>query len=227
MDFDQFADTYEQEIAAATRFAGVSPKFFLEAKLTHILETLRKRYQDLTKLRVLDMGCGIGLVDQALKVHVPNLAGADISEKSLLAARARNPEIEYALLVDGLLPFADRSFEVVVSICVWHHVPPHQWSNFLSEIARVLTPTGILLVYEHNPLNPLTRLAVSRCAFDADAVLLSAVEAGKYLRLAGFRNVATDYLLFLPFKNRIIRFCEKTLLRRIPLGAQYALCGTW
>jgi SAM-dependent methyltransferase len=227
MDFDQFADTYEQEIAAATRFAGVPPQFFLEAKLMHILETLRKRYQDLTKLRVLDMGCGIGLVDQALKVHVPNLVGADVSEKSLLAARARNPEIEYALLVDGLLPFADRSFDVAVSICVWHHVPPHQWPNFLSEIARVLAPTGVLLVYEHNPLNPLTRLAVSRCAFDADAQMLSAVEAATYLRLAGFRNVTTDYLLFLPFKSRIIRFCEKTLFRRIPLGAQYALCGTW
>jgi SAM-dependent methyltransferase len=227
MNFDQFADTYEQEIAAATRFVGVPPKFFLEAKLTHILETLRERFKDLAKLRALDVGCGIGLVDQALKVHLPNLVGVDVSEKSLLAARARNPEIEYELSVNDVLPFASGSFDVVVSICVWHHVPPCHWAKFLSEIARVVAPTGILLVYEHNPWNPLTRWAVSRCAFDADAVLLSAGQAAKQLRRAGFRKVATDYLLFLPFKSRIIRFCEKTLFRRIPLGAQYALCGTW
>ena len=65
------------------------------------------------------------------------------------------------------------SFDVVFAMCVWHHIPPNQWTNFISELSRVLSQEGLLLVYEHNPLNPLTRRVVSRCAFDKDAVLLS------------------------------------------------------
>ena len=35
---------------------------------------------------------------------------------------------------------------------------------------------------KHNPLNPLTRLVVSRCEFDRDAVLLTAKAAKRLLR---------------------------------------------
>src|SRR4029077_15731267 len=121
------------------------------------------------------------------------LVGVDVSEKVLQAARFRNPEIEYRHFSNDVLPFEDRSFDVVFAICVWHHVPPDRWRNFLSEIARVVAAKGILLIYEHNPWNPLTRLAVARCAFDAHSVLLTARQAAKNIRLAGFESVTTDY----------------------------------
>jgi SAM-dependent methyltransferase len=226
MDFDSFAETYEQEVATAIRFAGIPHRFFLEAKLDHLLATLRRRFENLPRLRVLDLGCGIGLIDEVLKVHLPKLVGVDVSEKVLQAARFRNPEIDYRHFSDDVLPFGDRSFDVVFAICVWHHVPPDRWKNFLSEIARVVAAKGLLLIYEHNPWNPLTRLAVARCAFDAHSVLLTARQAAQNIRLAGFGSVTTDYLLFVPFKNRFTEFCERTILRRVPIGAQYALCAT-
>ena len=40
---------------------------------------------------------------------------------------------------------------------------------------RVVRPGGLLCIIEHNPFNPLTRLAVVRCEFDRDAVLLPAL----------------------------------------------------
>jgi SAM-dependent methyltransferase len=226
MDFDRFAETYEQEVAAATRFAGASSSLFLEVKVGHVLTRLRQRFESLGSVRLVDIGCGIGRADQLLKVHLPNLVGVDVSDRSLQAARARNPELRYLRSIDGALPFPDGTFDVALAMCVWHHVPPHQWTKFLSEISRVLTARGILLVYEHNPWNPLTRFAVSRCAFDEDAVLLSANKAAQNIHRAGFANIVTDYLLFLPFESRMIRFCERTILRGIPLGAQYALSAT-
>jgi SAM-dependent methyltransferase len=225
MDFDSFAESYEHEIAAAIRFAGIPHRFFLEAKLDHLLNTLRRRFHDLPQLRVLDLGCGTGLVDQLLKAHLPKLVGVDVSEKMLQAAKFRNPEIDYHQSTDDILPFGDRSFDVVFAICVWHHVPPERWRNFLSEIFRVVAAKGVLLIYEHNPWNPLTRLAVSRCAFDADSILLTPRQAAKNIRSAGFAGVTTDFLLFLPFRSHFTEFCERKILRKIPIGAQYALCA--
>jgi SAM-dependent methyltransferase len=226
MDFDRFAEAYEQEVAAAIAFAGIPHGHFLEFKVNHILEKLRQRFGELARLRVLDVGCGIGLADQLLQAHLPKLKGVDVSEKSLRAARIRNPRVAYHQLKDGRLPFENAAFDVVLAICVWHHVPSAQWTQFLAEILRVTDPEGILLVYEHNPWNPLTRLAVSRCAFDSDAVLLPATEAARNLRLAGFGNVVVDHLFFLPTRSRFLQLCERTILRGVPLGAQYALCAT-
>ncbi len=226
MDFDSFAESYEREVAEAIRFAGIPHRFFLDAKLDHMLDTLRRRFENLRRLRVLDLGCGTGLVDHLLKVHLPKLVGVDISEKVLQAAKFRNPEIDYRHLTDDVLPFGDRSFDVVFAICVWHHVPPDRWRNFLAEISRIVAADGVLLIYEHNPWNPLTRVAVSRCAFDADSVLLSARQAAKNIRSAGFGSVITDYILFLPFRTHFTEFCERKILRKIPIGAQYALCAT-
>ena len=182
MDFDRFADAYEREVEAATRFAGLPTEFFLEVKVAHLLNRLRQQFEDFRRLRVLDVGCGVGLTDQLLKAHLPHLVGVDISGKSLDVARVRNPQIAYHHSADNNLPFVNGSFDVVFAICVWHHVPPNQWTAFLSELFRVLVPKGLLFVYEHNPWNPLTRLVVSRCSFDEDAVLVSAYQAARKVR---------------------------------------------
>jgi SAM-dependent methyltransferase len=226
MDFNRYAEIYEREVEAATRFARLPTEFFLEVKVAHLLGTLRQKFGDLSQLRVLDVGCGVGLTDQRLKAYLPHLVGVDVSVKSLEVARVRNPELVYYHSADDKLPFVNGSFDVVFAICVWHHVPPNQWTSFISELSRVIVSDGLLLVYEHNPWNPLTRLVVSRCSFDEDAVLVSAVQAARRVRQSGFGNIVTDYLMFLPFKNSFIRRWETAMLRKIPLGAQYALCAT-
>jgi SAM-dependent methyltransferase len=226
MDFDNIAETYEHEVEAATRFARLPTELFLQVKAVHLLAKLREKFTDFAQLRILDVGCGVGLVDQLLKAQLPHLVGVDISSKSLDVARVRNPEIAYHCSADGRLPFANGSFDVVFTICVWHHVPPDQWTTFLAELSRVLVPRGLLLVYEHNPWNPLTRLTVSRCAFDEDAVLVSAFQAATRVRQFGFGEINTDYLLFLPFKSDIIRRLETAMFRKFPFGAQYALSAT-
>jgi SAM-dependent methyltransferase len=226
MDFDRFAESYEREVEAATRFAGLPNDFFLEVKVAHLLGTLRQKFGDLSQLRVLDVGCGIGLTDERLKTHLPHLVGADVSGRSLDVARVRNPEIAYYHTANDKLPFAYGSFDVVFAICVWHHVPPILWTNFVSELSRVIVPNGLLLVYEHNPWNPLSRLVVAGCSFDKDAVLVSALQAARRVRKCGFGKIVTDYLMFLPFKRNFIRRWETAILRKIPLGAQYALCAT-
>jgi hypothetical protein len=77
-----------------------------------------------------------------------------------------------------------------------------------------------MCIVEHNPLNPLTRPAVRRCSFDADAVLLRAGTIARLLRGAGASEVKTEFFLTLPTRHRLARGIEP-VLGRLPFGAQY------
>src|SRR4029077_16780953 len=100
MDFDRFAEAYEHEVEEPTRFACLPTEFFLEVKVAHLLEKLKQQFEDLRQLRVLDVGCGVALVNQLLNAHLPHLVGVDFSRKSLGFARVRKPQIAYYHSVD-------------------------------------------------------------------------------------------------------------------------------
>jgi hypothetical protein len=82
-------------------------------------------------------------------------------------------------------------------------------------------PGGVACIIEHNPYNPLTRLAVFRCPFDRDAVLLSEAQTASLFQEAGFRNILSEHFLLLPSAKPFARKVERALAS-LPLGAQYA-----
>ena len=53
------------------------------------------------------------------------------------------------------LPFGDATFDVVIAICALHHVPTPHRPEFLAELHRVTRQDGLVVIFEHNPLNPL------------------------------------------------------------------------
>jgi hypothetical protein len=91
-------------------------------------------------------------------------------------------------------------------------------------MARVTRPGGLVCIIEHNPLNPMTRLAVNRCPFDEDAVLLRSRKCEALLARAGAANIQTSFFLLLPTKMRLARRFE-TVLGALPFGAQYLTCA--
>ena len=222
--FDEYKDSYREAVQQSISFAGQDVDFFSEVKAEHLVELVRRQLGDPAELTALDVGCGVGLTDSFVRRVFGDLHGVDVSAGVVERAAEVNPDVTYRVYDGETLPYEEDTFHVSFAICVLHHVPPADWERFVGEMARVTRPGGLLVIFEHNPLNPLTLLAVNRCEFDEDAVLL---RKGKTRRLLERRNLLfTDarYILFFPWRRRIFRRIER-YLTGLPLGAQYMIAG--
>ena len=83
---------------------------------------------------------------------------------------------------------------------------------------------GRMAIFEHNPLNPLTRWIVSHCAFDTGAVLLRPAEVSRLFRSVNMSGTRLDYIESFPGVLAVLRPLEP-FLRWFPAGAQYCMIG--
>lgn len=222
--FDRFRTSYEADLGRALRGSGQDADFFTRAKARALLELTHRHLGDPGVLDVLDVGCGIGSTDTELLPVFRGVTGVDLSEALLERAAERNPDARYDSYSGGRLPYDDGAFEVVFAFCVLHHVPPRERPLLVGEMRRVTRAGGLVVIGEHNPLNPLTRLVVSRCAFDDDALLLSAREAERLMRGAGLGRLERRHILVLPSERRVARAID-AWLGALPIGAQYVVAG--
>ena len=223
-EFDAYAKDYREQHAASIHASGEDPDYFARCKARDARQW--SALHDLTVTRILDLGTGVGGTLPHLASAFPGakITGLDPSEASLALARAAHGEIADLCAFDGrTIPFRDDAFDLVLVACVFHHVPEDRHAALLSEVRRVLRPGGALFLFEHNPLNPLTRRAVRLCPFDADAVLIGAREMTRRVRAAGFRT-RTRYRVFVPGPLAPLRRAEAALTW-CPLGAQYHVHG--
>jgi len=115
-------------------------------------------------------------------------------------------------------------FDCAFAACVFHHIPPEVHEGLFAEIRRVLKSGGFLMVYEHNPLNPLTVRTVNACPFDENAILIRASVLRARVERSGFRESKTRYRVFFPKRLQWLRVMEDKLAW-LPVGAQYFVCG--
>jgi malonyl-CoA O-methyltransferase len=103
--------------------------------------------------RILDLGCGSGLFLGALAKRGRLIVGVDSSPEMLEIAK-RRPTRAALLLADAdHLPFADQSFDVVVSVTLLQNMPNPEIT--VREAARVMKLGGIMaltvLKRKHSP----------------------------------------------------------------------------
>ena len=218
-EFDRYGETYGDAVDSAIAFARQEHDFYIEAKARRLLE-LALRHLGVGRPRALDVGCGVGLVDRHLSSAF-ELHGVDVSPAMVDRARAANPEVEYAVSEERSLPHEDGAFDLAFAVCVLHHVEPADRLSLLREMRRVVRPGGLVAVFEHNPLNPLTRRVVRNCAFDDGVELIGRRELERLCRDAGLDVVGAEYLLFVPWRADAV----ERRLRRLPFGAQYVVAG--
>ena len=176
--FESDASRYEEAVKHSIAFAGAEHELFLAAKARLLLD-MAACLGPVSELKVLDVGCGNGKLDLSLQPHVGEVHGTDVADQMIAEARLLNPSGHYQPYDGRVLPYVDKTFDLVFAVCVFHHVEPDARPALISEMARVVRVGGMAAIAEHNPLNPLTRMAVSRCEFDEDAQLLRAREADR------------------------------------------------
>jgi 2-polyprenyl-6-hydroxyphenyl methylase / 3-demethylubiquinone-9 3-methyltransferase len=119
------------------------------AKLLHAMNPTRLRFYlrelgDPLGQRVLDAGCGGGLVSKGLAAAGASVVGVDISVPSLeVAGRAVRGGFHPVAGALERLPFADGSFDAIVAADVLEHLP--DLPAAVAELARLLAPGGRLL----------------------------------------------------------------------------------
>mgnify|MGYP003640054883 CR=1 FL=1 len=224
-EFDSHAQEYTDSINQSIEFSGCDHAFFTALKATEIAGLLKAAGAP-TAPRVLDVGCGVGVIHPHLRAACQgiDLVGIDVSQASIDLATERNPESHFQCYDGHRFPFADGSFDAVFTICVLHHVAPAERAALTSELFRVVRPGGMGIIIEHNPMNPVTRHVVNSCDMDRDAILLTSGECTDLLSGAGFADVKTRFIAFLPFKAAWVRRLE-SLIKNIPLGAQFITHG--
>lgn len=221
-EFDRFADEYRQMHTANIRASGESPEYFAEYKIADVAKLLPAgRYPDGPS--VLDFGAGVGASVPYFRRYFPRarLTCLDVSRKSLALGASQHPSEADFVHFDGTrIPFPDGHFDLAFLACVLHHIPHGEHVGILRELHRVLRPSGTLVVFEHNPYNPLTVHAVNTCPFDENAVLLKPQELRSRVAAAGFAAPSVRFRIFFPRMLRALRRLEPAMTW-IPFGAQY------
>lgn len=221
-EFDQYAASYDQLLSdpIRDRFVGADSDFFHRRKRDLLRSYFRRSATDTSEMSYLDVGCGQGKLISLLHGDFARVAGCDVS--SGMVAQAQGFDLR--LQTDPCrIPFDTCEFDLVTVVCVYQHVSVNDRGALTREIARVIKPGGTLIIIEHNPYNPVTRLIVSRTPVDRDACLLSAKEARALEVDAGLTPTATSYFLFFP--EFIYKYGGAAVERGIsmcPLGGQYA-----
>ncbi len=121
-----------------------------------IIKEIQKRFQNAS---VLDVGCGAGLLTNALAPLGFKISGIDLSEESLKVARAKDPtqKVSYIHASAYELPFPDNSFDVVSAMDILEHVEEPE--KLIQEASRVLKKGGIFFFHTFNR-NPLSYLFI-------------------------------------------------------------------
>lgn len=223
-EFDKFAAEYRAMHAANIKVSGEDPEYFAEYKVVDLAaELARSQAGANLKPAVLDFGAGIGYSVPFFRKHLPEarITCLDVSRKSLdLGAAEYGGLAEFKHFDGARIPYEAGVFDVALASCVFHHIPHGEHVALLGEIRRVLKPGGLLLVFEHNPLNPLTLHAVNTCEFDEHAELILASTMRRRARAAGFAAADVRYRIFFPHALRGLRPVEP-MLTWLPFGAQY------
>lgn len=218
-EFDHVAKDYIRLLDKATAITGETSEYFAEYKSRYLARILPPTFSG----EVLDFGCGVGLLSGFLKKYLPaaHINGFDVSRESI-------SHVSATLAGRGVFT-SERSelaenYDLIVVANVMHHITPAERAQTVADLETRLAPHGKLVVFEHNPANPLTRWVVDRCAFDKDVVLLPASETGGYFAAANLRLIRRDYIVFMPRVLSWLRRLEPWL-RWLPLGAQYVFVG--
>jgi len=174
--------------------------------------------------RILDVGCGTGWFTRQLAA-LPSLhvTGIDLDADFLAFARHRDARSTY-LPADALaLPFADNSFDQVLSVAALCFTA--DWQKAVSEIVRVTRKRFAIGLLNGHSLLWLDKGRHGGRGAYRGALWLSPEEFRDSLKALPVANVRLRSAIFLPSGSIAARTVERLLSGRVPWGGFMVLSG--
>ena len=148
---------------------------------------------------ILDLGCGTGTLTVMLKLSAPEaeITGLDGDAEVLSIAKSKAAQggvnIQWQYGMAYKLPYADRSFDTVVSSLVIHHLVRADKARTFREVHRILRPGGAFHIVDFgHPFSALTRLEAATLRNLEEAADNFDGRIVGMLKEAGFETVSED-----------------------------------
>lgn len=146
-------------VVPAAGYHWLTPCFDCLAGLLGFGRSFKQRVVDAAGLsdgaRVLDIGCGSGLLALLIKQRYPGceVVGIDADDRILEIARKRMEKagvtgVQLCCARAEETGLADGSIDAAVSTLAFHHLPPAAKEGATREVARVLRPGGTFLLVD-------------------------------------------------------------------------------
>jgi len=194
-DFDAVADAYDESLPDHV------VKHYIDKRTAYIREHVS------AGSKILDVGCGTGVLAERLLHEGYDVTGADPFAAMLEHMKARDPRLKTVHAPGQSLPFDDGTFDFTYCVAVMHHVAePKDVHDTLVEMCRVTKPGGHVLVWDHNPRNPYWPILMKRVPQDTGAErLIPQQEILDGLAAGGATTVETMPLGMMPdFTPRLL-----------------------
>ena len=221
--FNYYTKTYQQVINDNLKITGFDASYFAISKIRK-LKDLNPAIR-FEPIRILDFGCGIGNFCLGFKEYFPKASyvGVDIASEMIKQARKKYAE-HGEFYESGSSEWKTTPYDIIFSSGTFHHIPHDEHEAIIKELASLLKPSGKIYIWEHNPLNPITRKLVNDCVLDEDAVLVAPKKIRRLYHRAQLNSVQIMYTTFFPkFLGLLIPL--EPCLESLPLGAQYIAIG--
>ncbi|MFA6129506.1 MAG: class I SAM-dependent methyltransferase [Candidatus Omnitrophota bacterium] len=212
-------------------------KYYVKVKSLHLLKKVEEFYGDLKNLDCVDLGCGTAETDEYFQDKFRHIFCCDYSAGMLEYAAKKNlRNVTFKLCQSERLPFDNDSVDIVLMYGLIHHIDTgEKIVKTFNEASRILKKGGIVVVYDFNPLNPVSRYIVRNCPIDSGVNLdgyrrsvfpttFYLPELVEELKNAGFIIGRKEFLLFFP-KILSALLPLEPFLAGIPFGGMYSVMG--
>lgn len=172
-----------------------------------------KSHRPLEGLRVLDIGCGGGLLSEPIARMGANVLGADASEKNIAIARIHSEQsgvpVDYRAVTAEALAADDEKFDIVLNMEVVEHVADVPF--FIETCATMVKPGGLMFVATINRTFKAAALAIVAAenilrwlprGTHQYEKLVRPEEIEKPLNAAGMNVIDRTGVFFSPFTNQ-------------------------
>ena len=216
--FDSYAANYDAIQQESMGVLGRYLNVYAEYKIKQAAKILPRH-----PTSILEFGCGTGRNLPYFRRYFPDakLEACDVSEQSLAIAKEQGDDVEFfsSASLDALTRRKEK-YDLCFLSGVMHHIPITERMAWLEALHACTAFAGCIIIFEHNPYNPMTRRIVSNCPYDADASLIAKSFLAALLKQAGFKLAESAYTLLFPWRLGVLERIE-SWFGRFPLGGQY------